>query len=312
MLGSRPVLSSSGPVTPSFAFDEEIAACDLCGGRDFAILSSAANVRACVRCGYRFVSPRPSQAQIAASYSDPSFYSGWIDDDAGRQRMWSRRLDLLHRVGAGARVIDIGAGIGTFLAMGRDRYGWQVTGTEISSSAVQLARDRHGVDLMLGDAESLELPEHAFDLVTLWHVLEHVPSPARTLSLCRRLLRKEGLLAIAVPNSDDARGWLIRTKANLRGKPVPERYEPLRPHSEVHLSNFTSRVLVNALRQRGFRVERVTLDNQYANPTIRTDTLVRSYRLIRNLTGLNFGQATFVLARSIIDEQSPVRVANAS
>src|SRR6266516_7278525 len=174
MLAGRPVLSSSSSVTLSFAFDEEIAACDLCGGRDFAILSSAANVRACVRCGYRFVSPRPSQAQIAASYSDASFYSGWIDDDAGRQRMWSGRLDLLKGVGAGARVIDIGAGIGTFLAMGRDRYGWHVTGTEISRSAVKLARDRHGVDLVLGEAESLELPQYAFDLVRWWHVLEHV------------------------------------------------------------------------------------------------------------------------------------------
>src|SRR5437667_6291399 len=161
MLGSRPVLSSSGSGTTSFAFDEEMAAWDLGGGRDFAILSSAANVRACVRCGYRFVSPRPSQAQIAASYSDPSFYSGWIDDDAGRQRMWSGRLDLLRRVGAGARVIDVGAGIGTFLAMGRDRYGWQVTGTEISSSAVQLARDRHGVHLMLGDQGRLQHAHNA-------------------------------------------------------------------------------------------------------------------------------------------------------
>src|SRR5438552_17981873 len=126
--------------------------------------------------------------------------------------MWSGCLDLRHRVGAGARVIDVGAGIGTFLAMGLVFFFKQKTAYEISSSAVQLARDRHGVDLMLGDAESLELPEHAFDLVTLWHVLEHVPSPARTLSLCRRLLRKEGLLAIAVPNSDDGSGWLIRTK----------------------------------------------------------------------------------------------------
>src|SRR5437867_13313884 len=102
MPGSRPVLSSSGPVTPSFAFDEEIAACDLCGGRDFAILTSAANVRACVRCGYRFVSPRPSQAEIAASYSDTYFYSGWIEYDAGRQRLRWRCLVVLEWGGAGA------------------------------------------------------------------------------------------------------------------------------------------------------------------------------------------------------------------
>ena len=53
------------------------------------------------------------------------------------------------------------------------------------------------------------------------------------------------------------------------------------------------------------------VDRQSGLAVSRADTLVQSYRLSRNLTGLNFGQATFVLARSMIDEQSPVTVVNA-
>jgi SAM-dependent methyltransferase len=288
----------SGSAASVFSFDEQVTACDLCGGTDLATVSAVAHVVECRSCGYRFVNPRPSQAEIASSYSDPEFYAGWIEDEAGRTRMWSKRLDLVKRAGRDIRVLDIGAGIGTFLAMGRDRFGWKAMGTEVSTSAIRIARERHGLELTLGDAGDLSLPRGSFDLVTLWHVLEHVPSPSRTLKLCHDLLRPGGLLAIAVPNDDEARPWLVSAKARLRLRGGRPRYQALRPHSEVHLSHFSSKVLIQALRSRGFRIEVATLDDQYANPTPRSRALIETYRLIHRITWLNFGQATFVLARS--------------
>lgn len=260
-------------------------------------MSAEAKVVECLACGYRFVAPRPSQAEIASSYSEPDFYDGWIEDDAGRTRMWSKRLDLLKRAGPNVRLLDIGAGIGTFLALARDRLGWKVTGTEVSTAAVDIARQRYGLDLMLGWADDLALPPGSFDLITLWHVLEHVPSPSRTLKLCHELLAPNGLLAIGVPNDDDARAWLVRTKASLRRKQPAPRYEALKPHGEVHLSQFKSRVLKRALESHGFKVEVLTVDDQYARPDMRSETLIGAYRSIRSLTGANFGQATFALAR---------------
>jgi SAM-dependent methyltransferase len=285
-------------VASAFSFNERVAACDLCGGTRLSAVSADANVVECLACGYRFVSPRPSQAEIASSYSDPDFYDAWIEAEAGRARMWSKRLDLVKRAGRDIAVLDIGAGIGTFLAMGRDRCGWRAVGTEVSTSAVRVARERYGLELLLGRAEDLALPPGSFDLITLWHVLEHVPSPSQTLNLCHDLLRPGGLLAIAVPNDDEARPWLVGAKARMRMRGSPPRYQALRPHSEVHLSHFSSDVLVQALRSRGFRIELATLDNQYANPTARSRAIVETYRLIHRVTRLNFGQATFVLARS--------------
>lgn len=281
----------------AFSFTEQIAACDLCGSTRWSSVSAEANVVECLDCKHRFVNPRPSQSEIAGSYSESDFYDGWIEAEAGRNRMWSKRLDLLKRAGCHVRLLDIGAGIGTFLHLASDRFGWEVVGTEVSTSAVRVAREKYGIELRLGRAEDLQLPAGFFDVITLWHVLEHVPSPARTLELCRDLLRPNGLLAIAVPNDDAARSWLVRTRARLGGKPPPPRYEPLRPHEEVHLSHFTSRVLSEALTSRGFNVELVTIDDQYAEPTPRSRALVQTYRLITSLTRLNFGQALFVLAR---------------
>lgn len=282
---------------PVFTFAEQLAACDLCGGTSLEVFSAPANIVRCQSCGYRFVSPRPSQEEIGGSYSEPDFYDQWIADEAGRMRMWAKRLELVRRVGHGARVLDIGAGIGTFLALGRARFGWDVTGTEVSTSAVKLARERFQFELQLGLAEEMNLPPSSFDLITMWHVLEHVPSPARTLSLCHTLLKPGGWLAIAVPNDSDARSWLVRTKARVRRRQAPPRYEPLHPGSEVHLSQFDARVLKQALESRGFRIVSVNVDDQYANPTPRSNALVAGYRVIRSATTLNFAQAMFVLAQ---------------
>ena len=261
------------------------------------MVSAEAKVVECLACEYRFVSPRPSQSEIASSYSEPDFYDRWIEAETGRSRMWVKRLALLNRAGPKVRLLDIGAGIGTFLSLARDRLGWEVTGAEVSTSAIQIARQRYGLELLTGRVEDLDLPTGSYDLITLWHVLEHVPSPAHTLDLCHQLLTSNGLLGIAVPNDDDARWWLVRTKARLSGKSPPPRYEILRPHAEVHLSQFKSRVLAKALQSRGFRVELTTIDDQYALPSRRSESIVRAYRVIHSLIRLNFGQAIFVLAK---------------
>jgi len=281
----------------AFTFTDHVAQCDLCGSGRLSTVSTAANVVQCAVCGYRFVSPRPSQIEIAKSYSQADFYDSWINEESGRVRMWSKRLGLVKPAGHAIRVLDIGAGIGTFLAMARDQLGWEVVGTEVSKSAVQFAQERYGLELLLGPVDEAELAPQSFDLITLWHVLEHVPSPARTLRLCFQLLANNGRLAIAVPNDDDARAWLVRAKAWLRRAEPRPRYERLMPHEEVHLSHFKSKVLMNALRSHGFRVEFATVDDQYARPTLRSDSLVSFYRTIHRVTRLNLGQATLVLAR---------------
>ena len=290
MLDSKRLVST-------FSFTEQVDACDLCGSDHLAQVSATANVMRCLSCGYRFVSPRPTQDEIASSYSDPEFYDGWIQDEAGRLVMWRKRLRLVQRLPRGARVLDIGAGIGTFLTMGRDMYGWDVVGTEVSTSAVRIARERYHLELLLGRVEDLDLPAGTFDLITLWHVLEHVPSPSKTLALANSLLKPGGYIAIAVPNDDDARWWLVRTKARAARGARPARYTPLVPHGEVHLSQFSGAVLTQALRSKGFRIASVSIDDQYANPTPRSRVLVSTYRAIQRVSTLNFGQTIFVLAQ---------------
>ncbi len=229
---------------------------------------------------------------MAEAYSTPQQYDTWLDEDAGRQVMWKKRWDLVKRHARGSRVLDVGAGIGTFLAYARDD-GWSVAGTEVSRSAITIARERHGLEILEGQLGEISVPE-PFDMVTMWHVLEHLPSPSLGLRLCHSLLRKGGLLVVAVPNDSDAR-WRFQRAKN--GSYMP--YEDLEPGKEIHLSHFTVRVLRKAITSADFKVELMTVDDHHPQPSVRTERLVRLYRGLMATSGLNLSFATLALATAI-------------
>lgn len=276
----------------AFTFSEALTTCDLCGSRNFVVRDQATKVMQCRDCGYRFTSPRPSQSEIAEAYSAPQQYDTWLKEDQGRQLLWKKRWGLVKRRASGTRLLDVGAGIGTFLANARDD-GWSVSGTEVSQSAIAIARETYGVEIIEGQLGDTTI-SGPFDVVTMWHVLEHLPSPSLGLRQCRSLLRTGGLLVVAVPNDSDAR-WRFQKLKN--GSYMP--YEDLKPGGEIHLSHFTVPVLRRAIQSNGFRVQLVTIDDHYPTPTPRTDLLVRLYRALMAASGINLGLATLVLATAI-------------
>lgn len=272
-----------------FTFSEVVTTCDLCGSADLSVRDQSKKVMECRSCGYRFLSPRPSQAEVAGAYSAPQQYDTWLREDRGRELMWKKRWTLVERYAHGSRLLDVGAGIGTFLSCAR-ADGWQVSGTEVSTSAIAIARERYGVELVEGQLDHAAV-SGPFDVVTMWHVLEHLPSPSRGLRLCRSLLRTGGLLVVAVPNDSDAR-WRFQRAKN--GAYMP--YEDLEPGKEIHLSHFTVPVLRNAIASAGFHINRITVDDHYPTPTPRTQRLVQLYRALMTVTGWNLGVATLALA----------------
>lgn len=285
-----------------FRFEERLEFCDLCGGTELLSVAEYAHVVECAACGYRFVTPRPSQPEIAESYSDPHFYDGWVADDAGRERMWQKRLEIVRRHSPGTTLLDVGAGIGTFLALARDEAGWDVTGTEVSISAVRMARQRHEIELLHGQMEDVDLPHGYFDAVTLWHVLEHVPSPARLIRLCHAALTPRGILVIGLPNDGHVAAAVTHAKGRILrvgGRDVMTRYERPEPGREIHLSHFTEPVLSSFLRDEGFRIRLLSVDDHYPKPTARTCLEIGSYRVLRRLTGINIGIAMLVIAERI-------------
>jgi len=112
---------------------------------------------------------------------------------------WRGRLEMVPRYRPRGRLLDVGCGSGAYLLAMRD-LGWEVHGVETDARSAEQAREVWALDVRRGPLEAADLDPGTFDVVTLWHVLEHLPSPRQTLAACHRLLKPGGQLMLEVPN----------------------------------------------------------------------------------------------------------------
>ena len=187
----------------------------------------------CRGCGLVFTNPRPAPESVGLVYPEsyrphqrprrkrqsrrwklqqwalryhwnyPPRRGGWLGKIlSGPVMLWvrgkARNYDLFPYQGEG-RLLDYGCGNGKFLLAMRDR-GWQVQGMDLTPQAVERCR-AEGLEARLG-RDMDEYPPNSFDAITLWQVIEHVPSPRQTLGQAWRALRPGGLLTMSLPNFD--------------------------------------------------------------------------------------------------------------
>lgn len=93
------------------------------------------------------------------------------------------------------KILDIGAGTGDFLLTAKND-GWNVIGIEPSDRAKNIAKQK-GISFA---EETASLENNSFDVITMWHVLEHVPNLELQIQELKRLLKPTGTLIVAVPN----------------------------------------------------------------------------------------------------------------
>lgn len=240
---------------------ETLSACPACGGAGLRPWDPAARLQACDDCSLVFDNPRLDAQGIEGFYTRFGQYDHWLDDLPGRERVWKRRLAAILRHARHGRVFDIGAGIGQFLDNAR-RAGFEVDGLELSPRGCQHARERFGIELRQGRLEDFRLPAAHYDVVTIFHVLEHVPDPAWTLAECARILVDGGVLVVAVPNEIEAvtsRLHRLLRRIGLPGLGSRGRNGvkslATAPHlDEVHLSRFTAATLRGLLERSGYEV----------------------------------------------------------
>jgi SAM-dependent methyltransferase len=108
------------------------------------------------------------------------------------------RLTLVRR-DPPARLLDAGAGRGRFVATARAN-GFDASGIEPSKRGIEGARIDYGLTLEQAMLEDAEVEPGSIDVITLWHVLEHVDDPGKTLGLLRTWLRPGGVVLVGVPN----------------------------------------------------------------------------------------------------------------
>ena len=161
-------------------------------------------------------------------------------------RRWLERLEAT--LGRG-RLLDVGAGLGTFLRLARDR-GWDAAGVEISGFAAAHIRERHGIEVFEGDLGALGAPDGSFDLVTFWDSIEHVERPGENLARAWRLLRPGGMLLLTTDNFDcliaDLAAALYRLSRGALTYPVERLF------IDRNASYFTAATISRLVREAGF------------------------------------------------------------
>ncbi len=286
-------------------YSETLHSCNLCASTALELADPESNIARCASCHYIFDNPRPSLKALTGFYSRAAKYDSWLNDLGARNRLWERRLRKLRSERKPGSLLDVGTGIGQFLSLARPLY-TAVYGTEISTTAVALAREKYGLNLFQGTIESLLGQEQTFDNITLFHVLEHVPDPKMTIEVCHALLSADGILVIAVPNEiASLRG---RLRALLRGLGLRQsRYGIPRISldgsiDEIHLSHFTPDVLRRALEHAGFSVISNTPDPYFLRTGLRrlkAEAFYFGCVAFQTAFRINLFDAMFVIARKV-------------
>jgi 2-polyprenyl-3-methyl-5-hydroxy-6-metoxy-1,4-benzoquinol methylase len=260
---------------------EKLHECPVCGElkfssfldvKDYFLTQETFSIQKCDGCEFKFINPRPDDDEIGRYYQSDEY----ISHD-------SKRLDLFSRLYKIARmfsikrkykivvehsreetILDIGCGTGEFLHYCRSK-GFAVEGVEPNGKASVYAQKINGIPVT---SKLTDLFSHnrSYGCITMWHVLEHIHLLNETLSMVKCLLSTDGILIVAVPNSNS---W----DANKFGK-FWAAYDVPR-----HLYHFNKATLSQIMTNHGFEIRKVipqTLDAFYIS------MLSEKYRSGRN------------------------------
>ncbi len=166
----------------------------------------------CRGCGLLYVNPRPAEEEIGKFYPESyswketlkadSFFTKWIRGLENRYRYHLLRDEVSKvtrlRMKSSGKILDIGCGTGDRLDAFRS-MGYDVYGVEPSDSALY-AKEHLKLNVIQGDLFSAHFESDFFNVISLFHVLEHTHDPTRVCEEIYRILREGGLLVIQVPN----------------------------------------------------------------------------------------------------------------
>jgi 2-polyprenyl-3-methyl-5-hydroxy-6-metoxy-1,4-benzoquinol methylase len=214
------------------------------------------NVVKCSNCGLLYLNPRIPEHEIAKFYGDHYYKKDrfWLkslleDDIPLRWLQRAKRIEVYERK---SRILDIGCGGGKFLRS-LSRKNWEIHGTEISETAARNAASISGANVFVGKLKKARFKKNYFDVITLWHTFEHIPNPLEILEEIYRILKKDGLLVIAVPNIESFQSKIAKEKW----------YHLDVPYHYNHYSPETLRKIIEKANFKVFKVNHFVLKNFY-------------------------------------------------
>jgi SAM-dependent methyltransferase len=284
----------------------EPVSCHVCSSDSYRLYLEARSytIVECEGCGFRYVNPQPSLAELETMYAEFDQGDQWRRGEEHFNRGVRRAILRFKRAGT---ALDVGSGSGNFLRCLREA-GFAVYGVEPSASGSEYARAVHQIETYHGGVEDYLAsgPQGSFDVVTILNVLEHLKDPRAVLRQLHALLRAGGILVVVVP---DARlHSLVGTVRRKLGCTDPfwmdtERHPLVGFDPPHHLSSFEPRTILRLLERCDFRVfymrhaPVIFNEDRWKNVA---KLLVRTFsELLCRASGgkIVFGYSTLVIAR---------------
>ncbi len=248
---------------------EILNSCPICKGQkfkpfllctDFTVSRETFQIVECESCNFHFTNPRPNEIEITRYYQSEDYIShtGTSKGLVNRIYLLVRKYTLAKKLqlvleenfrGNSSKLknldslalMDYGCGTGEFLKTCKDA-GIETTGIEPGEKAREFGINKYDLNILNPD-KIKTIPSETFDIVTLWHVLEHIHQIEEFLNNLKRLLKKTGVAIIAVPNfiSLDSKIY----KENWAAFDVPR-----------HLYHFSPKDMVNLMDGYDFKLEK--------------------------------------------------------
>lgn len=173
---------------------------------DYFLTKELFIISRCNNCGFLFTNPRPIDENLAKYYQSDEYLShskknkgvfSWVYYKV-RNYSVRKKYELIKRYKSRGSIIDIGCGTGEVLKYFSEK-GWSAKGVEPSDNARSYASNKLGLSVETEDFIK-NIPEKSFDVITMWHVLEHVPQLNDRMQQLKTILKDDGVLFIALPN----------------------------------------------------------------------------------------------------------------
>lgn len=174
--------------------------------KDYTSSGEIFKIVECTNCSFTFTNPIPEENEIGKYYESYEYIShsntskGIVNKlyQIVRKITLSKKVNLLKSLTKGKNLLDIGSGTGEFLNHAKNN-GYNVMGIEPSEIGRKKSIENYHLTVF-PEEEFKNISPDSYDLVTMWHVLEHVYHLNERIETINRILSANGFLIVAVPN----------------------------------------------------------------------------------------------------------------
>jgi len=249
-----------GGLQKNFYSESEVSLrnCPLCGSSSYKNIykeRGALGIVKCMDCRLIYANPHVKESEKNYWGDEKKYYqeARLIFDGKARHHRdvnYLHDIKIIEGIKPTGNFLDIGTNMGFFLRHTRGKK-WNVFGVDPSPTLSEMARKYFGLNVKTAYLENAGFDNNFFDIVTMTDVFEHVLEPKKMLEGVKKVLKKDGILFIKVPNGNYnlLKLRLARSAGKLSDYDIFDSYE--------HVTHFTHGTLEKMLKDSGFKIKNI-------------------------------------------------------